>query len=110
MGGINSMQGVNPTTINIGEDGNLKPGAEKLDLQNNSWSVWDGNDWKAVLPDPASQVTTDAAMAALKHQIMSGFDKPVESHNMDEGAQNAGGRASDGNAAALPKPVESHQI
>ncbi|WP_233203289.1 hypothetical protein [Mycetohabitans endofungorum] len=49
-------------------------------------------------------------MAALKHQIMSGSDKPVEIHNMDEGTQNAGGGASDGNAAASPKPVESHQI
>ncbi|PPB83340.1 hypothetical protein B0O95_109172 [Mycetohabitans endofungorum] len=32
MDGINSMQGVNPTRIDIGEDGNLKPGAKKLDL------------------------------------------------------------------------------
>ncbi|MCF2133293.1 MULTISPECIES: hypothetical protein [Burkholderiaceae] len=68
MDGINSMQGVNPTRIDIGEDGNLKPGAERLE-QNHSWSVWDGNDWKPIPPNPMSQAATDFT-TALKAQIM----------------------------------------
>jgi hypothetical protein len=108
MDGINLRQGqgINPTKINIGEDGNLLPGAEKLDIQNKSWSVWDGNNWKPIMP----QDMVAQAAAELREVLKNTDGKPVQSHNMDEGAQNAGGGAWDGNTSALPKPVESHQI
>ncbi|MCG1017933.1 MULTISPECIES: hypothetical protein [Burkholderiaceae] len=75
---IGPMQGISGSTIQgalkptksyIGEDGNLLPDAEKLDLQNNSWSVWDGNDWKPTSSNLMNQAAKDVT-TALKAQIM----------------------------------------
>jgi hypothetical protein len=105
---ISSMHGIDPTRSYIGPDGNLSKDSLKLDPNNttNPWSIWDGNDWKPIMP----QDMVAQAAAELGEVLKNTDGKTVQSHNMDEGAQNAGGGAWDGNTSALPKPVESHQI